>query len=411
MSKVNAVISGIGIISSNGISKEAFWDSQEQAKSCVSDVSLFPVEDMTVKSAAEVKHFEPSVLIGPKGLRNLDRSTLFLLAASKQAIEDAKLKITDKNTDDIGICTGTTFSHLWSIAEFDKEVHKEGLDFSNPALFPSNVVNAASSHVSIRYNIQGFNTTISTGSTSGLEALKYSIGALEINSAKTVLAAGVDTLSLPMFFGLNKLRYIAGINGPLISCPFDKRRNGPVIGEAGGVLCVENPSSAKKRGVKPFARVLSIESYFDGFGVGKVHPKGDGLKKAIEKAIKNAGIKPEEIGYISSCANSTKALDMVEVKVLKQIFGRNLLNIPVSSIKSMVGETFAASGILQIASCIGAMRSGIVPPTINYKESDPDCDINCVPNKAQKKDVQTALVISFGTGGYNSACILEKCKN
>ena len=399
------MISGIGIVSPFGVGKEVFWDSLTAGKDAVSEIESFSTEKFSVKKAAEIKNFDEKALLGPKGLRNLDRTTLFLLAAAKLAIDDAKIEITEENSDDFGVCTGTTFPHLWSIIEFDSEVIKEGLSFSNPALFPSTVINAASSQVSIRFNIQGFNTTISTGYTSGLEALKYSMLALETAKAKTILVGAVESLSMPLFFGFHKLGYMAGLKGDFLNCPFDKRRNGPVLGEAAIFLVLEDVKTAKARGAGIYAQVKSAASYFDGYKIGKIHPQGEGLGIATEQALINAQLK--NVDYVSSCANSSKDLDKIEVRVLKKIFGDKLKKIPVSSIKSMLGETFSASGALQIASCIGAMKEGVVPATINYQVEDPDCDIDCVPNEARKVTVNSALVLSSGPGGYNSACVLE----
>ena len=406
--KQEFVISSLGVVSPNGIGKEAFWKSLEEGRYAISNIESFSTEKFSVNSGGEVKNFDPKVFLGQKGLRNLDRSSLFLMTAAKFALDDAKLAITESNTDDIGVVTGTTFPHLWSMIEFDREVLKEGLDFSNPALFPSTVLNAASSQVSIRFNIQGFNASVSTGYTSGLQALKYSLMMLETGKAKTILCGAVETLAISLFFGFYKLGYMAGINGQMISCPFDKRRNGPLLSEAAAVFSVESAESAKMRQAEILAKIRSATCYFDGFKIAKIDPDGEGLEKAIVRALDEAGAAASDIDYISSCANSSFEVDKTEVKVLQKIFGDNLSRIPVSSIKSMIGETLSASSALQIASCIGVMKSGIIPPTINYSEKDPECNIDCVPNKAQKKDVKLALVVSFGPGGYNSACVLEK---
>lgn len=402
------VISSLGVVSPNGVGKEAFWKSLENGVSAISKIESFSTDKFAVNCAGEIKNFDPKVFLGPKGLRNLDRSALFLMTAAKLALNDAKLTITESNTDDIGVSTGTTYPHLWSMIEFDREVFKEGLDFSNPALFPSTVLNAASSQVSIRFNIQGFNASVSTGYTSGLEALKYSLMMLETGKAKTVLCGAVESLALSLFFGFYKLGYMAGINGEMVSCPFDKRRNGPLLSEAAAVFSIEHTDIAKMRQAEILAKIRSVACYFDGFKIAKIDPEGEGLEKAIVKALDEAGVATGDIDYISSCANSSLEMDKTEVKVLQKIFGNSLSKIPVSSIKSMVGETLSASSALQIASCVGAMKNSIIPPTINYKEKDPECNIDCVPNKAQKKDVKLALVVSFGPGGYNSACVLEK---
>jgi len=408
MDKAKAVITGIGIVAPGAVGKDEFWKSLEEGKDSISDVSSFDVSEFPVKIAGEVKDFDAKKILGPKGLRNLDKNALFLMSASKMALDGSGLAINETNTDDFGVCTGTTFSHLWSIAEFDKEVFVEGLNFSNPALFPSTVVNAASSHVSIRFNIQGFNTTITTGYTSYLESLKYTLNALDTDKAKHVLSAGVDTLTGSLFFGFNKLGYMAGLKGVALSCPFDKRRNGPVPAEGAGVFCVEKPETAKVRGAKIYAGIRAVACYFDSTGMGKINPYGEGLEKSIRTALDQAGLEPSQIDCVWASANSSLNLDRIEAGVLKRIFGAKLSNIPVVAIKSMIGESFSAAGALQIASCIGTMNSGIIPPTINYNSPDPDCKIDSVSPKAQKKDVKFALINSFGPGGYNSACIIEK---
>jgi 3-oxoacyl-[acyl-carrier-protein] synthase II len=402
------VITGIGVVAPTGIGKNEFWESCESGKNGISVIEGFSVKKIPLDIAGEVKDFNAENLLGPKGLRNLDRSALFLLGAAKLLLNDAKLEITENNADDIGVSTGTTFSHLLPIAGFDREVFKEGMDFTNPALFPSTVINAASSQVSIRFNIQGFNATISTGYTSSMEAMIYGLHALENGHVSTVLAGSVDTLSYPLLFGFHKLGYLAGIQGPAISCPFDKRRNGPILGEAAAMISMESLQSAKKRNALPYAKIRSITRYFDARGIAKIHPQGNGLEIAVRRAIAEAGIAAEDIDYISSCANSTQDMDRIETAVLKKVFGNALGGIPVSSIKSMIGETCSVSGALQIISVIGAMHHGVIPPTINYKEKDAGCDIDCVPNNSRKKQVKLALITSFGPGGYNSACILER---
>ena len=401
-------ITGVGIVSPFGVGSDPFRQGIRGGIDAVSRITSFDTQRFKVHTGGELKNFQPQKVLGLKGLRNLNRSTLFLLTAAQEALSDANIEINDSTTDNIGVCTGTTFSHIESIVDFDREVFEEGIKAANPAIFPSTVLSAASSQVSIRFNIQGFNATISTGYTSSLEALKWSIDALETEKAEVVLSCGVETLNPALFFGFHKLGYMAGIKGIPVSCPFDRRRNGPLHGEGAVTFCVEKVSSARKRGVRIYAKIKGACSFFDAYRMGKICPGGEGVEKAIQMALDEAGISACDVDYISSCANSSQSLDKIEVKVLKRLFGKKLNQIPVSSIKSMIGETCSVSGALQIASCIYAMEEGVVPPTINYKEKDPECDIDCVPNKAQAKEVNFALVTNFGPGGYNSACVLEK---
>ncbi len=402
------VITGIGVVSPFGIGREIFWQKLEKGESAVKKISSFDTSPFSVKVAAELKDFDPASFLGKKGLRNLDRSSLFLLVAAKLALEDRKLEINEKNTDKIGVATATTFSHFWPIVEFDKEIFEEGIDFASPALFPLTVMSAPSSAVSIRYNIQGFNTTVSSGFPSAIDALNYSFVALATNKAELVLSCAVETLNFYLFFGLHKLKYMAGINGPLINCPYDKRRNGPVLGEGAVVLIIEDEKRTKKEKTKIYAKINGVGLYFDSFHIGKIHPQGQGLEEAIKKAMEKAGISLKDIDCIFSCANSSYDLDKIEIKVLKKIFGKNLNKIPVTSIKSMIGESFSASAGLQIVAAIGALLRGVIPPTINYKEKDPDCYIDSLVRKPLKKDIKRILITSFGPGGYNGACILEK---
>jgi 3-oxoacyl-[acyl-carrier-protein] synthase II len=408
MTTIDPVISGIGAITPVGIGKESFWRALEAGENGVNPVKNFSPRKLQVPLAAEVTGFIPEEILGPKGLRNLDRSALLLMAAAKQALDDARFVVTEKNTDTVGVATGTTFSHLAPIAAFDREVFSEGIEFTNPALFPATVINAASSQVSIRFNIQGFNATVSTGFTSGIESLAYALNALRTRQAKTVLAGSVDILSYPLLFGFHRLGYVAGLTGPAISCPFDTRRNGPVPGEGSAVLIVEDMKTAVQRKAVPWARVKSVVRSFSARGIAKIHPRGAGLEKAVRQAMDSAGLNPKDIDYISSCANSTQDLDRIECLVLKNVFGAALARIPVSAIKSMIGESYAAAGTLQMISVIGAMHRGLIPPTINSADQDAACAIDCVPNAARKKRVRHALITSFGPGGYNSACILEK---
>jgi 3-oxoacyl-[acyl-carrier-protein] synthase II len=405
------VITGLGVVAPNGIGRDAFWQALDSGKSAIQEISSFNAQILAVRQAAEIKDFSPESYLEAKSLRNLDKSALYLAVAAKLLMSDAGIKIDSTNTDRTGVAIGTTFSHLKPIVDFDKEVFSEGLNFSNPALFPSTVINAASSYLSILFNIQGFNATISTGYTSSLTALKYACDALQSQKVDMVLSGGVDILIPSIFFAFLKLGYLAGLKGIILSCPYDKRRNGPVLGEGACVFCLEPKEKAEQRKAPILAKVRSIATYFDAFQMSKVHPQGEGIKKVVHDALEEAGLGTRDIDYVSTCANSSQDLDKAEVRALRGVFGRDLDRLPASSIKSMLGETFSASGSFQIASCLGAMQQGIIPPTINYQEKDPECNIDCVPNKAQTKKVNTALVVSSGPGGYSSACILEKYLN
>ncbi len=406
--KADAVITGLGVVSPIGIGKDDFFKALQEGRDGLKEARFLDEPDIKSSKAYTVDNFAPQEYLGPRGLRNLDRTTLLLLVASKLAMDDAGVEVSETNTDSIGVVTGTTLGSVWSITEFDREILTEGIDFANPALFPNTVINAPSSYVSIKFNIQGFNTTISTGFPSFLDALRYALDFLEMGRARVILVGCVESLSWQIFLGFYKLGYLAGIRGEEICCPFDRRRNGAILGEGAVTVVLEAKEQALSRKVKILGEILGCASYFDAFRLGKIHPQGEGIREAVKRAIQNSGLQTQDFDYISSCANSTQDLDRIEFSALKEIWGKSLKKIPVSSVKSCIGETFSASGGFQLASCLGGMEKGFLPPTLNYREKDPDIDIDCVPNKSQKKDIKHALISCSGPGGFNSACVLRR---
>src|SRR4030043_817183 len=408
MNRKRIVITGIGVIAPNGIGNEQFWNALKEGRSGIKPISRFDTNGFKCKLAGEINNFNPSVFLGSKGLKNLDRTTRLLCSAAKLAIDDAKLIITYKNTDDIGVCTGTTLSSLWNIAEFDKGIITGGPLFSDASLFPGTVVNAASSQVSIRFNIQGFNTTVSTGYTSSLDALKYAVDFIRLGRIRTVLVGGVESLSLASLIGFYRLGFLAGIKGEELSCPFDKRRNGIILSEGAAVIAVEDEEYAKKRKANIYAEIKGIGNCFDAFKMGKYNPEAEGLKESMIKAIKDAGLRITDIDCINASANSVPEQDRLETNAIKDVFGRSAYNIPVSSIKSMIGEPFSAGGILQIAASVGSIVNNFIPPTINYKVKDNNCNLDYVVNKSRIARISNILINNFGPGGSSASSIISR---
>lgn len=404
------VITGVGIISPVGIGKDSFWDGLFQGKTGFRKISLFDTASLNVHIAGEISDFDPVLFLGKKGLRNLDRSTRLINSAAKLAIDDSKLQITDENTHFIGVSIGTTFGSLHSISQFDREGLLEGPKYVNPSHFPNTVINSPASQVSIRFNIIGFNTTISTGFCTSLDAVSYAADFIKLNRANVVLAGGVEELCEETFLGFYKLGYLSGKDGSEpICCPFDARRNGLILSEGAAVLILEDENHALRRNANILAEIIGYGNSFDPEADKNFNHEGKGLRNAINLALQDADLQIEDIDYISSCANSTKGLDRMETKVIKEILGNNnIYSVPVSSIKSMVGESFSASGALSLAAAVGSISKGIIPPTVNYIEKDPRCDLDYVPNEARHKDTKTALVLSSDPYGQNSAVVLRK---
>lgn len=407
MNQKRIVITGIGVLAPNGIGKEAFWSSLKEGRSGIKPITVFDPSLFKTKLAGEISDFNAEEFLGPKDLQNIDRGTKLVCSAAKLALEDAGLRITDENTEDIGVATGTTLA-LWNIAEFGREIVQDGPQFATAAIFIGTTINTASSQISIRHKIKGFNTTISTGYTASLDALKYAANFIKLNRAKAVLVAGVEGLTFVGFAGFYKIGFLAGLKGAEISCPFDKRRNGIILGEAAVVLLLEDEDYARKRNARIYAELATVENAFDAFRAAKYEPRAKGLKETMVKALKNANMHENDINYISSAANSVVQQDILETIAIKEVFSEYAKSTPVSAIKSMTGESVSAGGILQIAASIGSLEQNFIPPTINYKERDDDCDLDYVPNESRQQKVNNILINNFGPGGNNATAIIKR---
>lgn len=402
------VITGIGILSPIGIGKDSFWEALAQGKTGFKKISLFDASGFNVHIAGEID-FDPIQFLGKKGLRDLDRSIKLVNSAAKLAIDDSRLEITEVNSPSMGVALGATFGSLHSISQFDRTGLIEGPRSVNPSHFPNTVLNSPASQISIRFNIKGFNTTLSTGFCAGLDALYYAADFIKLNRADVILTGAVEELCEETFLGFHTLGYLSGSDSSEpICCPFDKRRNGIIMSEGAAVLVVEDKEYATKRGAHILAQVMGCGNAFDPLNNRRFNPEGNGLNNAINLALKDAAIKPAEIDYICSCANSTMELDQMETQVIKDIFGEHAYQVPISSIKSMIGESYSASGSLALAAAVGTIQKGFIPPTVNYKEKDPECNLDYVPNKAREKRINRVLVTAADPYGQNAAIVLGR---
>lgn len=407
--KRNVVVTGIGVVSSIGIGREKYWEGLLQGKTGLKPISLFDTSKFNVNVAGEISDFDPLLFLGKKGLRTLDRSTRMISSAAGLSINDARLQITDENARFIGVSIGTTFGSLKSISQFDRSGLTDGPKFVNPSFFPNTVINSPASQVSIRFRIKGFNATISTGFCSSLDAVLYASDFIRMKRADAVFAGGVEELCEETFLFLHTLGYLSGIDGSVpVCCPFDIRRNGIIFSEGAAVLVLEDEKAALLRDAEVFARVLGYGNGFDPTADGYFNGNGNGLKNAIKCAFNDSHVKPEDISCVFSSANSNEKLDVMETNVIKDVFGEYAWRIPVTAIKSMIGEPLSASGALICTAAVESLYHGIIPPTVNYKEKDPDCDLDYVIDVPREKDIRNALVISSDPYGNNSAIVLGK---
>jgi 3-oxoacyl-[acyl-carrier-protein] synthase II len=409
------VITGLGVLASNGIGKADFWKALEAGASGIRPATLFDTANLRAHLAGEIKDFNAEAILGQKGLRNLDRSTKLALSASKLAFDDAGLRtpVSEDEADFYGVVLGTTMGSVWSISEFDKEALRGGPRSVNPALFPNTVINSPASQISIKFNIQGLNSTLSTGFCSSLDAIYYAMNMMRLYEYRIVLAGGVEELCEQTYKGFYKIGHLAGSRPGKeeLDCPFDKRRNGIILGEGACIVILEELTAALDRGANIYAELLGYGTAFDPESRNIYSPKAKGAAQAIKNCLRDAGLDAGDIGYVSATANSTLDCDAMETVALKAVFGSKAKAIPVSSIKSMVGETFSASGAMNLAAGLAALNKDFIPPTINYEKPDRRCDLDCVPGKARKTGAGKVLIDAFSPTGSNSCLAIGRYNN
>ena len=410
--KKRIVITGLGIITPNGVGKKPFWKSLWEGTSGVKPVTLFDTKGLRTKLAGEIQDFDPKDILGPKGLRNLDRTTLLVMCASSMALLDANLSspVSEDDTDSYGVSIGSTMGSVWSISEFDKGSLRDGPRSVNPAHFANTVINSPASHISIKFNIQGFNATVATGFCSSLDAIYYALNMMNLYDYKVVLSGGVEELCEQTYKGFHKIGHLAGSREGKeeIVCPFDRRRNGIMMGEGACIAILEEYEHAKKRNASIYAEILGFGTSFDPESKNIYSPKAVGAREAIKNCLNDSELNEKDIDYISAAANSTLDCDVMETRAIKGAFKGNAKDIPVSSIKSMIGDSFSASGAINLGGALGVLENNIIPPTINYEKPDKRCDLDYVPNKAREKKISKIIINSFSPTGNNSSLSLGR---
>jgi 3-oxoacyl-[acyl-carrier-protein] synthase II len=378
-------ITGVGVISSIGIGKEEFLSSLKKGKSGIEEIKAFDTSFSRSKKAGIVSSFNPKDFIAPGKIRRLDRASQFAIAASKLALADAGFSVTQENASRVGIVIGSGFCGLSSSEEFHRgQVLKEFLDL-NPMLFPNTVPNAAASNASIELGIQGVNCTLVQSFCTAEAAMIFACDQLRKGKADFILTGGVDELSEYLFRGFSELRLLATDQGHgEMSRPYDQRRNGLVLGEGAGILALETEGHARSRG-------KTVYGYIQGNSLLGRSPAGDGpedLKRSIQKAME--GRENLILDYISGAGNSSRQLDSLEARGVKGALPDQYASVPISSIKSMIGEAISSGGIRMVANVL-SLGNQFIPPTLNYLIPDPNCDLSYVVNQRVEREIKTLL--------------------
>ena len=410
-SKNRVVVTGIGTVSPLGLDTATTWENLIAGKSGIDYITLCDPEPLETKFAGEVKGFEPTNYMSRKDAHRMDRFAQLAVAASPEAVKQARLEIDDSNQDNIGVIVGSGIGGLTTLFEQSKVLLEKGPKRVSPFLAPMMIADIAAAQVSIALGVKGPNLCITSACSSGSDAIGAAYELIKHGDAEVMIAGGTESIINPIgITAFNALKAISTRNSEpqLASRPFDAERDGFVIGEGACVLILENLAHAQKRGVNILAEIVAYGATADSFHVTQPAENGEVAARAMQIALEKAGIAPSEVDYINAHGTSTPLNDVTETRATKTAFGDYAYRIPVSSTKSMTGHLIGCAGAIEAAICIMVIRHGIIPPTINLTHPDPECDLDYVPNVARRAKVTTALSNSFGFGGHNSVLVFRE---
>jgi len=409
--KRRVVVTGIGLLTPLGVGTEANWRALCQGKSGVGLVTHFDASQFRTQIAGEVKGFDPLDFIDRKLARRGDRFIHFALAATRMALEDSELKITSANDERVGVSVGTAMGGIESIEKNHELLIKGKRQQISPFFVPSFLGNMATGQVAITLGAKGANMCTVTACASGTHAIGGAAIVIQRGEVDAMIAGGTEAAIRPLVFaGLDPLKVMSARNDTpeKASRPFDKGRDGFVIGEGAGMVILEELESAQKRGAKIYGEVLGYGLNSDAYHITAPDPDGAGAASCMRLALEDAGISPDQIDYINAHGTSTALNDLSETKAIKKVFGERSHKIPISSNKSMMGHMWAGAGVAEAIASLLTINESIIPPTINYETPDPECDLDYVPNKARRVEVNIVLSNSFGFGSTNGCLILGK---
>jgi 3-oxoacyl-[acyl-carrier-protein] synthase II len=405
------VVTGLGVISPVGNTKEDFWNSLIAGKSGISRITYFDSSRFASQIAGEVKGFDPSSFISLKEIKRMDKFVQYAVSASKMAISDAQLNLDKEDTNRIGVLVGSGIGSLHTIEEEHKVLLEKGPSRISPFLIPMLIVNMAPGQIAISLGLKGPNSCVATACASSNHAIGDAFRILQRGEAEVMVTGGTESCITPLGVGgFCALKALSTRNDKpqAASRPFDKQRDGFVIAEGAGIVILETLEHALKRNARIYAEIVGYGMSSDAYHMTAPDPDGDGAARAMQAALNDAGLTPQDISYINAHGTSTPLNDKVETLAIKKVFGDYAKKVPISSTKSMTGHLLGAAGGIEFIACVLVIRDNIIPPTINYEFPDPDCDLDYVPNKARKANVDVAMSNSLGFGGHNATLICSR---
>jgi 3-oxoacyl-[acyl-carrier-protein] synthase II len=394
-----------------GLDTEKSWEGLVSGRSGIGPITQFEDKDVPTQIAGEVKDFDPARYIEAKEIKKMDRFIHLGIAASPKAMDDSRLIVSPENADRVGVMVSAGMGGLPAIEKYHKVYLERGSRKITPFFIPMLIINEAAGHISIRYGAKGPNICVVTACATGTHSIGEAFKWIQRGDADAMIAGGTESCICPLGVGgFNAMKALSTRNSEpeRASRPFDAERDGFIMGEGAGVVILEDLEFAKKRGARIYAEVIGYGASSDAYHITTPAPNGEGAARCMKMALKDAGIAPTEMGYINAHGTSTKFGDELETIAIKTVFGDHAYKIPVSSTKSMTGHLLGAAGGVEAVISILAMDRGVLPPTINLENPDPECDLDYIPNRARKAQVEVTMSNSFGFGGTNACVIFRK---
>jgi len=413
MAERRVVVTGLGCITPLGIGIEESWKACVAGENGAGPITRFDAAGFKTQIAAEVKNFDPDEYMDKKEARKMDIFIQYAVASAKMAVQNSGLVVSEENAERVGVYVGAGLGGLPEIEKQHKTLLESGPRRVSPFFIPMVIVNLAPGYVSIATGAKGPNISMVTACATGAHSIGEAWHCIRRGDADAMISGGVESTITPLAIaGFASMRALSTRNDdPLgASRPFEKERDGFVMGEGAGILILEELEHAKARGAKIYAELIGYGATADAYHITAPDPEGDGAARCMEMALRSAGISPEDVSYINAHGTSTPFNDFYETLAIKRVFGDHAKKLWVSSTKSMTGHLLGAAGSVEALFSSMAVHDGIAPPTINYSTPDPDCDLDYVPNEARKGDISVAVSNSFGFGGTNATLVFKKFK-
>jgi len=405
------VVTGVGLVIPTGIGTETVWKNICEGKSGIGPLTRFDPNGFETKIAGEVKGFNPEAYIEKKEIKKMDLFVQYALAATREALEDSQLKITPENCDRTGVIVGTGLGGLPTLEKYHQILLEKGPSRISPFFIPMLIANLASGQIAIHFGAKGPNTCVVTACATGAHCIGDAFRAIVYGDAEAIIAGGTEANISPLSIaGFNAMKALSTRNEePEKACrPFEKNRDGFVVAEGAGILILEELEFALKRGAKIYGELIGYGYTGDAYHITAPSPEGEGAARCMRMAIKDAGLRPEDIDYINAHGTSTPLNDLTETQAIKTVFGEHAKKVAISATKSMTGHLLGAAGSTEAIFSLLAIRDGIIPPTINYDVPDPECDLDYVPNVARRQPLTVVMSNAFGFGGTNATLVLRK---